>query len=453
MRPRHTAAVLTVGAGALIPLVTIMLLLAIDAEARKWVAEGPAVLVQRDHLKLEVTSLQAGIKREEARFAGVSDNLGKLQESYSKATNQLKHVQGNLQATVARLTSAQGRLQAVNQRLAALKSRYEEVGQSLLVARNSLEAVNNRLATLNRDYLKLKGDYAKLESQIALQRQQNDTLTQENRRVQEDLRLSKLDLEALKQNYEKAGRAYADDLARIQRDLVQASRELKDAQDAATFYEGIALPPRFNSMMFRKDEEVSRISASKGLSDLQARAAVRSLLRLARMNAENRGAKPRSNGIPSAGLFPSKTKTAAELENDAVSAITGADDDSLIVARSALNSFEGESVALYIARYANPVVFKSGQTIATARINGHLSEQEIFQQVNEFLQTELNTQAQKSGVILNSGSDEPAIQFTMPDIVDLVKRIKLNNRVVRLYAQAADSTRAAGPLRLRFQFE
>src|SRR3954471_22386668 len=52
LRPRHTAELLTVAAGALIPVITIVIVMVVSRDVREWLLNGPAIVQQqRDAVK------------------------------------------------------------------------------------------------------------------------------------------------------------------------------------------------------------------------------------------------------------------------------------------------------------------------------------------------------------------------------------------------------------------
>src|SRR5437763_4417696 len=72
LRPRHTAEVLTVMAGAVIPIVTFAIVMAASADVREWILHSPEYKRDRDKAVADLTGAQAELKR-------VQNDLGKQQ--------------------------------------------------------------------------------------------------------------------------------------------------------------------------------------------------------------------------------------------------------------------------------------------------------------------------------------------------------------------------------------
>src|SRR5437588_10392153 len=63
LRPRHTAEVLTVAAGAVIPIVTFAIVMAASADVREWILHSPEYKRDRDNAIADLTSARDELKR------------------------------------------------------------------------------------------------------------------------------------------------------------------------------------------------------------------------------------------------------------------------------------------------------------------------------------------------------------------------------------------------------
>jgi hypothetical protein len=264
-------------------------------------------------------------------------------------------------------------------------------------------------------------------------KQENALLQKEKQRLQNDLASARSDLERTLINLDEA------------RVMAEQSRSAFSQE----FFQG-----RLSPLIYSFGEEVARIDVAPGLPKDAARSMLDALLHRSIRAAADRGAKPTNNGIPEASIPPFKTTgrsvTTDEQEEAVVHQLTNAPQSLVVVANSTFNTFAGESVCLSIRAHPNPVVYKHGQTIAETRINGRLSEYEVLQQITEFLSNNVSAQAKKVNMVLVVSTREPAMAVTMPELLELVKAIRLTGRTVKLIAQADGDIRAAGPLKLQF---
>ncbi len=104
MRPRTTAEVLTAAAGGLIPLVTILIILAVSADARLYILHYNETIRQRDELNKEVQQDKITLKDtqnqkdEESRsmvvingkLKGLQTQVGQVSDELSTRTAELK---------------------------------------------------------------------------------------------------------------------------------------------------------------------------------------------------------------------------------------------------------------------------------------------------------------------------------------------------------------------------
>ncbi len=462
LRPRHTAEFLTVTAGALIPLITFLVIMAASSEVRTWIAEGPSVINKRDQLAKDVVNLN---KEKETGTAQLKSVNVKLTDS----ENRLMGLTSDLKGAAEKLKTTNSKLASLAVQFKALTANYRRVDNEFRSTKKNLADLHQQYATLDKTYKTLNQSYATLHGQQKEVLQENLRLMADNDLVSKEVQQGKAESAAqqesidrlkkaqasLEQDYQDATKNLAAKLTELSQAQFKADEQRALADEARKMLQSDILASRMSSIMYQHDDEVARLVIDRGLSAVQARAAVDDLLRLARMAATERGAQPSKNGLPAARLFGQdprgKVLSVDEQESAIIDQVTNLKESALLVTYSALNAFKGESVPLSVHKYPNPLVFRGGELVAESRINGRLSEPEIIQAVTEFVQTNVNNRAHKANMI--PSANEPIIQFTIPQIFDLVKQIKIENRTVRLSAYADGDTRAAGPLKLIFNFQ
>jgi hypothetical protein len=215
-------------------------------------------------------------------------------------------------------------------------------------------------------------------------------------------------------------------------------------------------------MTFRAREEVARVIVPGGADGTAAQAALTSLIRTARLQAADRGAKSsHSNGqtFEVADVFDRqdpRTKvniSSEDLKSAVVSRVEGRVEDQVLVATSSFNAFVGEPVSLDISVLPNPLVYHQGEMLSEARIDGSLPEEEIFAQISDFVRSRVKERATQDRMIPKSMTDAPFGVVPPADVFALVRDVKRVGRPVRVQAFAGDNIRAADPLRLEFRLK
>lgn len=460
LRPRHTAEILTVAAGALIPLITFLLIMGASSEVRTWIFEGPRIIEARDKLQRDVDEIKKEKDAGTTQLNGVKENL-------QTSEKKLSSLQGELKGAADKLKATNDKLSSLTSQFKMLTASYKLVAVQFKSTKLNLANLKGQYAALDKTYKTLNQSYATLHSQQKEVLQENLRLIAANDQVskqveqgkaesaaqQESIDRLKKAQEVLENDYQEATKNLARKITELNEAQFNADQQRALAEQARKFIQSDIAASRMSPIIYQRQDEVSRLEIDPGLSAVQARAALDDLMRLARIAATERGATPRQNGTPAVSLFPENGNLASpdELETAIVGQITNTKEGSVLVGYSAMNAFKGESVGLLIRRYPNPLVFRNGQLIAETRINGRLTEPELIQAISEFVQTKVNAKAHDAKMI--PSANEPVIQFTIPQIFDLVKQIKIENRMVKLSVYADEDTRAAGPLKLNFHFQ
>ena len=479
LRPRHSATVMTVAAGMLIPLITVIFLAAVSKEFRQWITEANQALQQRDdayrqrdQARESVGELQrqqrdlvvqnTQVKTENERYKG---DLRITMQKVEQQKVALKSFESRVQQSaiqVLRLTNELRLLNsqkdaALKEKNVALKSR-DQILASLKVVKDSYYSLKNQYDELNRQYNTLSVQIDQLQKQNTSLGSENADLTQKNADARLALQEIKRELESSKLTLDQA----KADLAIVvqQRDVIGQQRDVYSAALANDY-----TVSRFKPLSFMIGEELARVSIPAGTSAEQAKGLVANLLRQAVTVALNRGARPprdnpRQDQPPAdpnlpAGLFSRRDETGStltykEVEGKIVRGATGNKDDLILVASSFANSFQGEWVPLDVKPYRNPLVYHSGDKIAEGRIASVNSDYVVYQQVFDFLHNTVRPKALQDNMIPVAGREEQFGEVSSDEIFDLVKKIRDTGRPVRLVAVASADTHAGDPLRLHF---
>lgn len=458
MRPRHTAAFLTIAAGVLIPLVTVLIVVAASQDVRLWLVEGRQAVEQVKDLRGQVKGLEDSRKAIDEEIRAKTTEVGELDTRLKAAQADLVRYRADAARSAALAKQAQQKLSALTLRAAQLTKSLQEKTDALAKTTSELGAAQGNLTLKREEYDLLRKTFDELTQQQKDAYDENRRLGNENDVLSKDAERLKNDIATLskdKQTLAAEQERLAGDLAETQRQLERGKLDLDSLRaqlsTAANLLRQNLNVSRTMPLIFRMGQELTRLSLPPTLDAEGSRTSLTSLLRSARILADAQGAR----GEPSAGIWyrdtPEGIVTVEEQEAAIVQAITGQRDNLVLVATSMLNAFQGEFVALEIKAYRNPIVYRAGQIILETRINGTQTEDRVLQQINEFVRSGVRQKAMDDNMIPIQGDEVSLGEVSQEDVLSLMREIKVANRVVRVLAVALQDTRAADPLKLEFR--
>lgn len=460
LRPRHTAAVLTTGAGFLIPLVTVGLLWIVSADVRTILREGSRAAAERDRKVKELVEVQqlVSAREKEAEEIGRQRDRAQRDLDRSRADLAKSAIEAKrLNAEAKRLAADAARLRAD---VAAAKRLLASVQTELRTSRRenaTLAAVNKGLrgenAALVRDNETYSADSIRLRLELgALSKQVTD--------AQKEITKAQEDLAEVNDRYAEARDAFARDLEKARADLESARLQTDQAKGeldrlrliSSDLLQGLD-NARTRPMIFALGEEVARTPVGARLTGEAARQAVTSALRAARTEALGRGADPTPG--QAAGLRPlevaGQTLSVPDQEAAAARALTGAAENSVVLTYSLWNVFAGEFAPVRLEVRSNPLVYAQGDLVAETRMDGNLDQNEIIALITKFLQETVTQKAIAARMIAAEGRAERFGTVDSEALIQLMNDIRQSGRLIRVQALAAGPTRAADPLRLEFR--
>ena len=462
MRPRHTATTITVVAGMLIPLITVLFVAAVSKDAREWIVEGHKALARLNVLQSENQNLEtqkeltateiAGLKKQKEQT--LTDLLA-VQDKLRLATNEVR----GLQVKQALLVKEISRNQIL---ISEYQTQLRSKQQMLLVAATSLKKAQTDLASESKALAMMRTSYAELDRQRQQANDeyvkvsgQNDQLTKAN----SDLTGLNANLkDQIDESQKKLATTQADEeFARLQLDEEKTNLAQAIAQrDLITnLVSANQLQPRTSHIVFNITDELARVSVPAGTDAQTAKQLYDSLMNEAAQVAESSGAKEnKSHEIVS--LFPPVDDNGQQLppdlaEQNIISGVTNNKVDQVLVATADLNTYAGEPVPLDVEFHRNPIIYKRDEKIAEVMINGDDPEDKILQRISDFITGPVKQQALKDHMIPIAGQEDTFGEVPIADLLEVAHSIKDANRPMRLTALADADTHAADPLRLHFR--
>lgn len=472
MRPRKTAQVFTFTAGALIPLLSVGAVFWLSADVRRWFAEGPRIVDERDRLSGEVKELASTRSQ-------LDGEIQRLQTSAKGLTTQITDLQGQLKANQVRLADltkrkaeVEGRVKILDGRIRSLDAKIAQTQKDLLAAQKAIEGKEHEFGLLTRQTDILQKQFNLLNADLKSSYDENERLYDENEKLTGSitkLNETRIDLEgkirAAETKLSEVEANYAKQLGTLERELERVRIDRDDIksqiQNAQTVLQQILKTTtdisggsRTQPVMYQMGEEIARIQVPAGLSPEDAANELSRLLRAARAEAEDHGAKPRDS-VASANIvervIEGRLVSPEDQMKSIVNRLTGLSDDLVLVATSSLNAFVGEPVSIEIQSFRNPIVFEEGTMVAEGRVEGDRPEEIIVAQISEFVTKQIRDLARSKGMVPTLGQEERYGMLPQNTLIELMRSARANDRRVRIQAFAPKDIRAGDPLTLEFR--
>ncbi len=463
MRPRHTAAVLTVASGMGITILTIGILVATSEPVRVWLVQGRLVQqkLQDAEAQLGEARTQLGLaSRERARIRAKLEAEGKKlqveQMRVADATRQAKALREQAGRLRLQVAGFKARLQAEGVKLRALQTQYA----ALFAQRKSLETniatFTVRLKELSEQNLQLDGELRRNEAQL--------------KESEAQIKLKSAEIDSLKADKEQLLASTEAQIAAIGAEKVKAQSELLEAQTKVSEAEaqvGVLRQmslnlnerlyrSRYSRLIVDAGDELGRVAVKSGSTQAEVRAYALALLGAASSRAQIRGATAEPGTTEAAKLAAliarDGTTLSAEAQIDAlVRAVANRREEQVLLARAAVNVFQGEFVPLGIQARANPMVYRPGELIAETKVDGRLDEKGIAAQIVAFVQSDLSRKAVRDGMIPAYGQESPLGEIPSDQLLAIVRAIRDYGKEIRLQFLASFATRAADNIKMELR--
>lgn len=454
LRPRRTAEIIVFSAGVLAPLLAILVLMLVSAEARHWMVRGykavqdarnaqeararaveqyELVLTKTRQLESLIDDLEArlevGRKQSEKYSSQATASEKRAEEALKKASGldrKVFELGGQVKERQAALTKVQTDLTSSRENLSSLR-------QSFTVLRKQTDEANNQVVDLSDDITELEAKIRSGEGNLQdLQRQ----------------------LKEKQEALSEAETFYNETRSKLEADLEKVARDLQQTQINLSFAEQylkqFATDALREPLIFNVGEELVRYPVDRQLNAAEAQRALDTVLRQARNVAAERGAREGNEAdLLELTLNNGQKVTVAQQREAIIRALTGRGQESLLLIRTPMNVFRGQVVALDVQIFNNPVVFQEGELLGEERIEANASASRIIEQVTNLLSGTVRQRAVDRRMIVAEGGEVGRI--TPAEVFELVRSIQSLQRVVRLQAIAKEETRAGGPLLIEFR--
>lgn len=459
LRPRRTAEIIVFTAGVLAPLLAILVLMGVSAEARLWIAKGYRAVQEarnaEDAKRRAIAQYELILNKSRQLDSQIRDLEGRLESMRKQSNTYSVQAKQSEQRAKEAVQKASGLDRKVFELGGQVKQRQELLGK----LQSDLTASRNRLGSLTQSYNTLQKQRDEANAEVSRLGQEVGSLEAQIKSGEGNLADLRIQLDQRQKDLRDAEQAQKTAVDSLNAELAKLNKELEDAQLRVSIarqrIQDLAQEWLTEPMIFQIGEEVTRLPIDRQLSAMEAQRALDSALRSARVTAGQRGARPNAEGYEAdlIDLFTSTDQrvTVAQQREAIVRALTGRGQETLLVISVRFNAFRNQFVPLDIQIYNNPVVFEEGEVLGEERIDANASVGEIIDQVTNLLSVTVRRKAEERKMIIASGGDglgriEPAEVYAM------VSTVQNLQRVVRLQALAKSQTRAGGPLEIEFRF-
>jgi len=459
LRPRHTATFFTVLMGMLIPLATTFGIVTQSVAVREWIVRGPELARERDRMETEIEENEVALAKLENDAEASRAQLARVEEMRSSATRardeavrERNEERGSLEAARKEISAAEGRERQIKVRVASLReserlltSNVADLRGDLKTSAESLESSRKEATRLYNETEGLKQNSVDLTQQIQDLETERNALIVRADQARKEAQIAEADVQKL-----------YDTMLRLRGTIDILEGTLAGAA------EGIEAV-RTSSVVYRKDEELSRLAIPAGLTREQAREKIDEVTKIADVAAKERGVRPDADGKAASlgdrmrrlpdGTF--MTITVEDQKTAFVNEIAGNNQELVLIVTSFYNYFSRDDVfvPLNLNIYPNHLVFREGQRVAETVIDGTMEEEEILNAIILFLRTRVRSSAEDSGMIPVQGQDVSIGEITYSQMIDLVRRIKQKAGPAKVVAEASRATKSSESLLLRFKVQ
>jgi|GEM_PF-1136763 len=463
LRPRHTATLITVGSGILIPLLTIAIIYASSSDVRAWINEGrKAIQEALDYKNKAAEQKNQNSKLEEQGHTLERTNrlltgqTKRLQDQLKDEKAKLKNANAMVAAARHAVDATQAKIRAIQGQLTATNRKILSKAQELKTTQDQLKKGKDSLARLQASYKNAASELNDIKTRALELDHQNQGLEQEVGKLQTQL----TSLQTQKEQYEGQIQSYKETIASYNESISTYSAKIKQLQTQFENVQGkldsSIYTTRTRPLIFDMSEELARIQLPPSLSPTAARNAYLDLLQRARAVALAHKAL-NSPTSASAGLRdqklddPPRYISVADQEEAIIRGLTAQRNELVFIARAVGNTFEGEYVVLDFVAFRNKLIYTKGKVVAETKIDGRKSEVEILNAITQFIQQDVRTKALSDGMIPPSGRGASLGVVSNDEMLQLIHSLKDSNVVVRLQALAKDDTKSGDQLELGFR--
>lgn len=463
LRPRKTADVVTILTGSIISTLTLVILLATNAQLRDGLFRIDSIKRQRREAEAELANarnqknqIQQDLAEARTQLAGAQRRLDRVNQSLSNAITKQNQTQTQLDQAEASFQEAQADLRKFSQQAKNLRAEINQLTaearqlqgerQRLIAQRNQ---VQTRLNRANVEQRQLERSVTQAQARLRQAEAEQQQLERSVAQAQARLKQAEAEQQQLEQAVVQAQERLKQ--ADIQRTaLLKQQSELQfeigalenNRQRLEQSVQALLLGLRQGSIAVR----AGQVLATGAVRDINSRPAavqaVNELLREARRTAIK---------LIKPGQLAPNQQVIGITNTDFERLVNQIDDGQSYVIRllAAANYLEGERSVLIVPQppVLNRVIFPAGEQIATVSLNlSDMSDEQILERL-DYLFTVSNVRAKQSGILADPLTGTVG-SFRQTDLIKFILQLKEYQGNINVAVVTPETVYTSGPLKL-----
>jgi uncharacterized protein (DUF3084 family) len=450
LRPRHTAIAVSIVAGMLTTLATLLIAFAVSKEVRIGLTQVDSMIASNNELKQQLRINEISAANARKRFYAAEDERKQaLKESalvknqLDKTRQQVNVAKGKITTAEIKLSQSQHRLEAVEKdmqrvdaRLGELHGQFNKVNLELTQKQGQLKKAEQSALTAGGETLKLREEIANLTKQRSNLADQRTALTTELDSLQEQAASLRGERESL-----------STEVARL------------------TNMIGLAQPVMTQEVIFGVGQEVGRslLDANQPISDIRQQ--LEQFVKTLQTTAITAGAgtDPNGSSVIIFRMLPDNAGRAnplldeSEILDTLARSLHGQGGSLIGRAFSLFNVSRGQPVPIDFYFVQNRLLFERGKELASIEVNPKRPQKELISSIFLLLSEEVSSRARRANILPDLPAiGERSVSLTNPRaavgkisfdrILTAVEEIKRHKKPVRVVVRAAKDLWTLGPL-------
>jgi uncharacterized protein (DUF3084 family) len=434
LRPRHTAMVVSVITGILIFTVTVLVLTAVSREARIALFELDALLKEREELRTEVTKLRSSYRLWKSKAERLSYELKIEQEKTTLAQRQHAQVSKELANVRKQLSAAEARLKDMHRMLQSTEALLTKTQGRLKIALSELRRTESALKETMAELRSRQDELLKVRQEIAKADETAKRSLATTRKQLDELRRQVSELQEMKAEFERYRKSLDTYIASM---LVKGELIYKTEETVLIGVVDGSMPKeKILDKLERLLDEADSMARKRGASAQGNERAVKIFGMLVKLP-----------GSDEPTLFTEK-----DILNIVADNIKSVGESVIVEIYAKRNVMAGEQVPVDIRLYRNQLVFRSGEVLASKKIDGRASVGELMQELAYVLYGELSRIARERGLLMRTDSERPSYGvISFLELGEAVEQLKRINGPAILEARAKKDTFTIGPLEVELR--
>ena len=440
MRPRVTATVMTVLAGILITVFTILVMYSVSNYAKIALFQLSDLFEKQELLKLQNARLEQKVNILKGRVELVNNQLDGTQKDLVKRIGERDDAIEQWQAaakknalTLKQLVQSKQALSATNTQLKGVRLNLKGVQSKLLEAE---EQVSNASEALKRQQELLKSSQEEID------------------KLENDIKAKEADLDRIeteRDNLESEKIGLQIDRDKLAADRTRLEKEVSQLKSLRALLTSSLATVRLGKILYQTNEPIITEVIPGGLTKREAIGKIQEVVEEANEIATKRGAAADEAGksILIVRLLDDQAYFEPEIIEAVAEDISQSKDFAIVRLVTRRNCVEGEQVVADFELYRNKLIFEKGKELTSKIIDVKEPAVGIFKQLLVMLTVDVNRAAAAGGMM--PGPERKFGELKYDDLFEAVEKIKKNFQPVKVRVVTSEDIWTAGPLKVKFQ--